>query len=111
MGATHAASAAESDGTPETEMTDDDIGELTLVVNSGNPLPRRGRWSREEEMLLLSTWREYEDSADEAQTRKMVFVKISSSIADAGGNKASRFTKQRVNISQVAFQREAERWK
>lgn len=56
--AAHVESAEESDDSPEDDTWDNDVSKSAPCNNSGNPLPRRGRWSREEEMLLLNAFQE-----------------------------------------------------
>lgn len=90
---------------------DDDIDGEVPLDNSGGPLPRKGRWSQEEEVLLLNAYSEYEATTDRAQTRKTVLVETSSSEADVGGKKVPKLKKQRTNVAQEGFRRDAKRWK
>lgn len=102
-------SSSESDDSPGTGTGNNDAVESAPCTDTVTPLPRRGRWSREEEMLLMNAWGEYEAAALEAETRKTVRVESSSSEVDARRGKVREFKKQRVNVSQEAFKRDSER--
>lgn len=91
--------------------TDDDV-EVVPDTRGGNPAPRRSRWRREEELQLLTAFKEYEAKADEAQTRRTVAVDSSDGETDGGVNQVPKKTKKkRINISQAAFKRDCKRWK
>lgn len=62
-------------------------------------------------MLLLTMYKEFENQADVAQTRRTVIVETSGSESGGGVIGPRRRTKKRINISQDAFRREGEKWK
>lgn len=81
-------------------------------------LPRRGRWSTPDEILLLTAYKDYKTAADVSQTRKTVTVEKNDSDTEtpaahlaAAAKKVKKLVKKRTNISQDALKREAERWK
>lgn len=60
--------------------------------------------------MLLNAFKEFDDAADMAQTRRTVIIDTSGSESGGGGTGPRRRTKQRVNITQAAFKTDAERW-